>query len=248
MSKVCGICSHPNRLEIDRKLMQGRTLAGLSREYNVSDDTLTNHRDNHISRQLVQAWEKKELMEGMNILSEIEDLIKRTKDILDIAEKKKQYGLALNAIKEARGSYELLSKIAYALHQAKLTEYQMQQDNNQQAEKSILDEFAEDIKILTTDELKVLNKLLYKIRNQSEGRNCLVIRNRTPVEDETNFKPVYRRTKPKPIPNTGDEEIGDYNKDLMAEIKELEDEFNMAKGVRPITGQPIPVQPSRIYF
>lgn len=122
MSRNCTICIHMNRLQIDRALAQGQSIPKISKEFNVAEHSLRNHRDNHLSRQLLQAMSKKEVMEGMNILNDIEDLITRTKNILDMAEDKKRYGLALGAIREVRGSYELLSKIAFTMHQARLSE------------------------------------------------------------------------------------------------------------------------------
>ena len=60
MTMVCSICNHPKKLEIDRALIQGLNFSKIARDYEVSSDALRNHRDNHLSRQLVTAMEKKE--------------------------------------------------------------------------------------------------------------------------------------------------------------------------------------------
>jgi len=131
MTMTCSICNNKNKLEIDRKLAQGISYQKIANEYGVSAQSVRNHAMNHLSHQLVGAWQKKEALESLDILSEIEDLLRRTKAILTKAEDKKNYNLALNAIKEARGSYELLSKIAFALHQSRIAELQIEQEKNQ---------------------------------------------------------------------------------------------------------------------
>ena len=37
MPMACVICNHGKRLEIDREIIQGKSMAGISRKYNVSN-------------------------------------------------------------------------------------------------------------------------------------------------------------------------------------------------------------------
>jgi hypothetical protein len=248
MGMSCVICNHSKRLEIDRALMAGRSLAGIAREYNVSESSLTNHRDNHISRQLIQAWEKKELMEGMNVLEELEQLIHRTKKILDEAERTKKYGIALSAVRETRGTFELMSKIAYSLHQAKLTELELER-SKEQAEQADSEAYVqESLQILSFDELKVFNKLIQKIHIQDRDMNCLTIRNRRwPTADEKQEKEdnqnngVLRRTKGRAIPNTGQEVNSQQNQAKPTTFKDLDDGDlgDEMDGVKPVPATPI---------
>ncbi len=248
MAMACLICNHSKRLEIDRALMAGKSLAGIGREYNVSESSLASHRDKHISRQLIQAWEKKELMEGMNVLEELEELIHRTKKILDEAERTKKYGIALSAVRETRGTFELMSKIAYSLHQAKLTELELKQNNEQADQANIESAMQDSLQVLSYDELKVFNKLIQKIHVQDPDMNCLTIRNRRwPTADEKQENEddqnngVLRRTKGGAIPNTGQEANGHYNQAKASTFKDLDDGNldDEMDGVQPVQGTPI---------
>ena len=104
MTMVCQVCTHNKRLNIDRELVAGGNQSAIARNYNVSLDSVHRHAKEHISRQLAAAFQKKELAESMDILSEVESLIRRTKKILDKAEKEGKLNTALNAIAQARGS------------------------------------------------------------------------------------------------------------------------------------------------
>jgi len=48
MARTCTICSHPERLEIDKQLLRGDSIAGISRNFAVSEDSLSRHRDKHL--------------------------------------------------------------------------------------------------------------------------------------------------------------------------------------------------------
>lgn len=242
MAQACIICNHSSRLEIDRALVAGKSLAGINREFGVSMNSLANHRDRHLSRQMIQAWEKKELMEGMNILGELEGLITRTKRILDEAERTKKYNTALSAIREARGSYELMSKIVYSMHQAKITELELERTKEQAGQQNDEAEVAEGLKILTMDELKVFNKLIQKVHTQNSSMNPLVLRNRQPKDDVSQNEGVYRRTKGRATPNTGKGDNGYYNQANAIETEsyhEADVGESDLDGVKPVFGIPI---------
>jgi len=108
--------------------------------------------------------QRREVAEGLDLLGEIEDLLKRTKRILRKAEAEEKYGLALGAIREARGVYELLSRIAFSLHQARLAEleYEQTQDGSksQQEEQEYVNQALDR---LTEDEAELWCSLLEKI-------------------------------------------------------------------------------------
>jgi hypothetical protein len=114
--------------------------------------------------------------------------VQRTKNILDVAEDTKKYDLALNAIREARSGYELLSKIAFALHQARASELELEQlkTGNVDAE-----DYSEAIKIFSTDELKLFQGLITKLETQNKAIDVI-----------SDFKAIYATDTPDVISYT----------------------------------------------
>lgn len=182
MPQKCSICKSPNKLEMERAYMQGQPKSEIAKTYSVPYHSLDAHLNNHLSRQLVQAYEKKQLSESENIIGEVEELLRRTKRILTEAEQDGKYSLALSAIREARGSYELLSKIAYALHQARTQELELEQAR-QEYNKSTTDQQSRELlQVLDEDELKIYERLTRKIRTQNPDLKALPNKNR-PLPD-----------------------------------------------------------------
>jgi hypothetical protein len=160
----CLICTHDKRLEYERMYCQGKSIAHISRISGVGYDSVSNHMKEHLSRQLVQAWQKKEAMASMDILGEIESLISRTKSILDTAEQKGRYGLALSAIGEARQGYELLCKIAVALHETRRDELSMNRAViEQEIEQETNARIGEMLEVLNDNEVSLLHALNVKM-------------------------------------------------------------------------------------
>ncbi len=182
---TCLICCKPERLQIDRKIVQGYNYASLAKEHNVSYNSMYNHATNHVSRQLVQAARQRDLMQSMDIIGDVERLIGRTEKILDEVETKKQFGTALSAVRELRGSYELLTKIAFSLHEARLAELQHAQ-LSQEADQELANRAAmKRLKVLNDDELKLYQRLTDKLDRQDKNLTVEVPR---PI--------TFKRTKP----------------------------------------------------
>ena len=163
MSQVCNVCSHPSKLEIDRGLVAGISMAGLSRQFGVSDDSLRNHRDNHLSRQLVKSHELRSAMESGNLINEIEDLLTRSKHILRRAEKDGHLTLALKAISETRGTLELMSKIAVTLHGIRAAELEAERMQNNAGTDMMQQE---GIERLSTSELDMMIAIYEKMAGE----------------------------------------------------------------------------------
>lgn len=178
MTQICSICNHPKRALIDQALVKGQAIATISQKFNCSRYALTNHSEKHLSRQLLKAWSIKDGIEGMNILAEIQTLIDRTKTILDKAEERNKYGTALLAIREVRNSYELLSKIAFSLNQARLSELEMLRLQKDDEETVKTHDYSKQLQILSMNELNIFIKIIRKITKQDISIDCLGMRGR----------------------------------------------------------------------
>ncbi len=159
MGMTCSICNHPKRLDIDRQLVEGKSYAGIAREYGVNDDAARSHAREHLSRQLVQSFQQRQAAENSNLMGQIDQILARAEMIFKRNYRAKHDITALKAL-EQRNTIELLARIAAYLHQAKVDEL----DNNREAwEKEQRQAIAEGVKYLTTAELTMFRKLQDKI-------------------------------------------------------------------------------------
>ena len=170
MTMTCTVCNSYHRPSVDSALMQGHSYAKIARDYDLSADAVRNHHLNHLSRQLVQAWERKQDAESRDLLGEIDELVERTKTILDMAEKQNQLKTALAGIRELRGSYELMSRIAFSLHQAKQQDMELKRIESGEHDYQQEQDFKEKMKILSMPELSLFNALLEKIHTQDADK------------------------------------------------------------------------------
>ena len=177
MGNSCKICNlnYNTRLEIDRELVQGKSISTIARKHHVSRDSLTYHKTHHLSGALAKAWSHKMDSDNMSILDDLNNLIDRTKSILDKAEEKEQLGTQLQAIREIRESYKLLSQIAFSLAQAKQDELIIAQMERKEVDdeeaKQRLDSMREK---LTDREFDLFLFLTLKINDDPSFKNKLV--------------------------------------------------------------------------
>lgn len=186
MTQVCSICNHPKRLEIDREIISGRSLATLSRKYDVSWDSLNNHKNKHISYQLSQAMQKKDLQNSFDLLGKIDQILTKAEMIFDRNFQKGRDGLAIKALSEQRNTIDLLAKISWMLHEARLTELEQARIESGQAQREDQEARERKLKVLNDAELDMLLALHQKIENQSKE---------TIVQEKPFFMPDYRPSK-----------------------------------------------------
>jgi hypothetical protein len=110
MPRACTICSHPERPAIDRALVSAISAPKIAAKYRVSEDAVTRHRA-HIPGKLAQAQAAADVAQADDLLGQVQDLQRRTLAILATAEESDKLGMALGAIREARGNLELLAKL-----------------------------------------------------------------------------------------------------------------------------------------
>ena len=112
MPRLCTICTHPQREEIDKALVEGKlpntTISSL---FGVTEAALRRHKANHLPEQLVKAKGAKEASQAEDLLDQVKGLRNKAYAILVKAEEKSDLRTALSAIKEARACLELLAKL-----------------------------------------------------------------------------------------------------------------------------------------
>lgn len=163
LSYRCSVCQHPERLTIDRQLVQGIRKTTLAERYGVSTAALLNHEREHISRQLAQGIEKQQALQNMNLHEELVGTYNRVKRILDQAERDGKPYLALEAAAEMRQSMGLMLKCAVELQQMELIKLQIEQEKSGEATKDRQAEWTSKMWVLSDAELLMYERICQKI-------------------------------------------------------------------------------------
>lgn len=192
MGMICKICSHIKRLEIDRAIVSGGSMAGIARRFGVGYDSLVSHSQSHMSKQLATAMEKKELEHNFDLLQRIDTIIVRAEDIFHRNYKKGKDVTALMALNSQKGTIELLAKISYSLHQARLAEQELLNQNSGESIQIQNEEYTKKLEVLTIPELMMLQKLSAKMENQD--RSMIIIPENESITANT---PMVRTNPPK---------------------------------------------------
>ena len=115
MARTCTVCSHPEKEEIDRLLVRGDSIAGIARDFAVSEDALKRHFDNHVPKTLAASPSAKEITDADKLLSEIEEVKNRALRLLDKAENAQDtrvYGPPSLYLKEFREYVRLMAELS----------------------------------------------------------------------------------------------------------------------------------------
>jgi hypothetical protein len=117
MPRVCTICTHEKRFEIEELLAtrQG-TYRNIAQRYGVSHDAIGRHaKGSHISELIALAADAERAAVGDGLLDRIEALQARTLAILGASEDTEDHRTALSAIREARRNLELIGEVTKEL-------------------------------------------------------------------------------------------------------------------------------------
>ena len=111
MSRKCTICTHPQRDEIDRALVEGIPKRRIAADFKVSESALRRHERNHLPKRLVQAHAAKEAARADDLLARARAYEAKAVALLKQAEAEGDYNTALRGIREARAGLELLARM-----------------------------------------------------------------------------------------------------------------------------------------
>lgn len=112
MPRVCSVCQHPERAEIDTALVS-QPLRTIADHFHVSKSALIRHKS-HIAGALQAAHEGQDLASAESILAALGDLRGRALAILKTAEGEGALRLALAALKECRAQLQTTAELLTA--------------------------------------------------------------------------------------------------------------------------------------
>jgi aminoglycoside phosphotransferase family enzyme len=105
MSHICTICTDDEAHSINVALVHRDAYRHTASRYEVSTGALQRHAREHLPELLMRARDAVEVAEADSLLDRVESFYKRTEAILEAAESNSEWGTALQAIKECRGTW-----------------------------------------------------------------------------------------------------------------------------------------------
>jgi hypothetical protein len=122
---VCKICSHQNRLEIDREIVAGQPHTKIGKKYGVTNQSVRNHAARHLSRQLLQSYERKGRLVSDELVDQFEGLFVKARELHEKSLARDSLSgdnLALRALGEQRAILDTMCRIMALLVEAKSLE------------------------------------------------------------------------------------------------------------------------------
>src|SRR5918998_5973922 len=111
MPRKCSVCDHKALAEINSELASNEPLRDIADRWSVSKTELMRHRNYHLPVSAIMAQEAEEASYSNDLLAEIRDLQQRAQATLERAQEAEELSVALQAIREARDSLELLAEL-----------------------------------------------------------------------------------------------------------------------------------------
>ena len=111
---TCSICKDTRIEEINSKIASQEKLADISREFAVSEDALSRHKDKCIIKSLAASPNTKDIINGDNLLDQLQAARERALDLLDkaiAAGNTKVYGPPSSYLSEIRQQIKLWAEL-----------------------------------------------------------------------------------------------------------------------------------------
>ena len=110
MPRTCTVCNHEDKEEINKQLITGTSLRNIAKQFRLNSTSLHRHKERHISEELLKSKNAIDSLKADNTFGEyqkakarIEELNKKTYDLLAKAEAEDDHKACIGYIREARG-------------------------------------------------------------------------------------------------------------------------------------------------
>jgi len=179
------------RLEIDRELAQGKSKTEIAQKFDVPYHSVDYHARHHLSRQLLQSYERKGRLVSDELVSQFEDLFVKAREMHERSLARDSVSgdaLALRALGEQRAILDTMCRILALLVETKAME---QQERARQEPVDL------DFSDLTDDELDLAISLGFKLQGRKDKIPPRVARQEFPKAQTVDESP---EPVPKPEP------------------------------------------------
>lgn len=111
MTRVCTICRHGERAEIDRALVSGEALRNIAERHGLSATALHRHKSEHIAAAMVRAAEVADVAQALDVVQQLKAINAASLSILTEARDRRDGELALKAVDRIHRQIELQAKL-----------------------------------------------------------------------------------------------------------------------------------------
>ncbi len=121
MPRVCTICSHPERAEIDAAAIAGTSNRVIARQFHVGHDAVLRHKSEHLLPELVKAKQAEEVSRATDLLEMATERDAKALDLLAKAEAASDLKTAGQMLRISLVSLELLARLRGELNEQQTT-------------------------------------------------------------------------------------------------------------------------------
>jgi len=111
MTRICTICSHANRAEIESAVVAGTPYRSIALQYNTSHTSIQRHIAEHIQESISHSQEAVEEARGLDVVKQLKAINTITLSILKNARDNKKDSMALYAIDRVMKQLELQARL-----------------------------------------------------------------------------------------------------------------------------------------
>jgi hypothetical protein len=162
--QVCLICLHPNRLDIESEIARGGAMAEVARNYSIPYPSLWRHCQTHMAVGVT----KKQLKAHQMAIDDLEIHKARLEAMLAESDKKKTHATSLKILAELRVTRDQWLKNSASNFQERIRT--LEEENamlrSRDFDKAEESEFADSLKVLTLNELKMIQRIGCKLDSQ----------------------------------------------------------------------------------
>jgi hypothetical protein len=111
MPRVCTICTHQQRSDIEAALVGGGTFRNIAKRFSVSATALFRHRKEHLPGQLVEAQKQEDLGKALDVVRQLKAINAACLEVLQSSRKAGKDALSLRAVDRIHRQIELQARL-----------------------------------------------------------------------------------------------------------------------------------------
>ena len=114
MGRPCSLCTHVLRSQAEEELLRGASVRTVAALTGVSKSAVAGHRNRCMTQAMQKACERPPIERSNHLIRRLDALLAKALDVATRAEKRKNDGLLLKALNDARATLKLMGELTGA--------------------------------------------------------------------------------------------------------------------------------------